>query len=388
MEKKSWMKLGILSVSMLTGTIAAINGNISLIAKSFPDVAISTVELISTLPSLFLIGSLLTCNTIAEKIGMKKTVLLGSLLVGLFGTAPFFLSNIYWILISRALLGFGTGLFNSLLVTFVAKFFDGEERTTMIGWLAAMGSGGGILVTFISGQLLRFGWQYSFLSYAIGFLSFLLFLFFVPDVETKKKTKGIKTTGYSTKVIIPYLILLFFACTCYMVFGVKISALISEGNYGSSQTGSYVIMSLCVGSLLSGTFFGKNLKILQSKILPCGFLIVGSAMFLLSISNNEFLTIFAGFVAGFGNANVIPYVLNRINTSNRKNAALCSALVYVAYNLGSFISPYSAIVIQMITPFRDMKGLFLTLAILWCVFACCTFGVEKLVNRLEQKEQE
>lgn len=381
-------KIGILSVSMLTGTIAAINGNISYIAQSFPNEQISTIELISTLPSLTLIISLLTCNNISKKIGMKKTVLIGTIIVAVFGTLPFVLNNIYLILISRALLGFGTGLFNSLLVMFVNKLFVDEERTTMIGWLAAMGSGGGIIVTFISGQLLKYGWQYSFLSYLIGVLSFILFLLFVPDISSDKKSININNNGLSTKIIAPYLILLFFACTCYMVFGVKISSLILEGQYGSSQTGSYVIMALCIGSLICGTLFGKLVNILKSNILPIGYILIGISMFLLSISKNEILTILAGALAGFGNSSAIPYILNRINNKNMKNLALCSSLVYVAYNFGSFISPYSAIIIQFISPFYGVSGLFLTLAILWLLFALLTFLIEKAVNSLEIKEMK
>lgn len=315
---KTSEKIGILSVSMIVGTAAAINGNIASIAQSFPDVPLSTVELISTIPSFALIISILCSTFISKKVGMKNTILLGTVLCAFSGVIPFFVSEIYTILISRAVFGFGIGLFNSLLVTYITKLYTGEERTQMIGFHQATGSLGGILITFISGQLLKVSWNASFLSYAVGFVSIFLFGIFVRPVTFTEEKKTDEGTS-SMVQITPWIVLLFFTYICYMTYGVKISTLIKEAGYGSASTGSYVIMTLCIGSVLAGTYFSKTLKIFKEKLLPLSYAIVAVSMFLLAISTSSTLTLIAGFLSGVGNASIIPFILNRINSSDIRN---------------------------------------------------------------------
>lgn len=368
---KTSEKIGILSVSMIVGTAAAINGNIASIAHSFPDVPLSTVELISTIPSFALIISILCSTFISKKVGMKNTILLGTVLCAFSGVIPFFVSEIYTILISRAVFGFGIGLFNSLLVTYITKLYTGEERTQMIGFHQATGSLGGILITFISGQLLKVSWNASFLSYAVGFVSIFLFGIFVRPVTFTEEKKTDEGTS-SMVQITPWIVLLFFTYICYMTYGVKISTLIKEAGYGSASTGSYVIMTLCIGSVLAGTYFSKTLKIFKEKLLPLSYAIVAVSMFLLAISTSSTLTLIAGFLSGVGNASIIPFILNRINSSDIRNKPFCSSLVYIATNLGSALAPYGAIIISSLSPFSGISGLFLSLSLLFVFFGIIT----------------
>lgn len=370
--QKTLEKIGVLSVSMIVGTAAAINGNIATIAQSFPEVPLSTVELISTIPSLSLILSILLSTYIAKLLGMKKTILLGTILCAFSGIIPFFVSNIYVILASRAVFGFGIGLFNSLLVTYISTLYEAEERTQMIGFHQAIGSLGGILITFISGQLLKISWQTSFLSYSIGFVSILLFGLFVKPVQISKHKTKQENSDSSISQMVPWIVMLFISAIGYMTYGIKISTLIKEVGYGSSSTGSYVIMTLCIGSILAGSLFSRTLAILDKKILPVSYAILAISMFLFSISTNSTLTLFAGFLSGLGNASIIPFILNKISNSDISNKPLCSSIVYVAYNLGSFLSPYGAILLSTISPFQNTTGLFLTLSILFVIFIVIT----------------
>lgn len=365
---KTTEKIGILSVSMIVGTAAAINGNIASIAQSFPDVPLSTVELISTIPSFSLIISILCSTIISGKFGLKNTILFGTVLCAFSGVAPFFIKDIYVILFCRAVFGFGIGLFNSLLITYLTHLYSGEERTQMIGFHQATGSLGGILITFISGQLLKISWNASFLSYAIGFVSIFLFATTVRPVSFSEERKTEEGTS-SILGITPWLILLFITYICYMTFGVKISTLIKEVGYGSASTGSYVIMALCAGSIISGTIFSKTLKILKEKLLPLSYVILALSMYLLSVSTSSLLTLTAGFLAGIGNASIIPFILNRINSSDIKNKPFCSSLVYIATNLGSALAPYGAIIISALSPFTATCGLFHSLSCMFLVTA-------------------
>ena len=71
--EESMLKIALLSVSLLVASAPAINANIPAMSKAFPNVPLSTVELLTTISSMFLMISVLTSSFIARKIGYKQT---------------------------------------------------------------------------------------------------------------------------------------------------------------------------------------------------------------------------------------------------------------------------------------------------------------------------
>lgn len=67
--KKQMKKFSILAVSLMTASAPAINAAIPMLAKHFSNVLLPMVEMLTTIPSLFLIVSILFSNWIAKKIG-------------------------------------------------------------------------------------------------------------------------------------------------------------------------------------------------------------------------------------------------------------------------------------------------------------------------------
>ena len=163
------------------------------------------VERITTIPSLFLMFSVLTSGFIAKRLGYKQTIMIGIGIVSISGIIPVFFSTFYVVLLSRAALGFGIGLFNSLLIAMIGYFYEGNERVSLIGYHEALGGLGGMLITYIAGQLINVNWQASFIAYAIAIPVFFLFWRVVPKVETaiilKKMKRVIKITVQRKMVI-------------------------------------------------------------------------------------------------------------------------------------------------------------------------------------------
>ena len=121
MDKKI-LRFALLSASLLVGSAAAINANIPAMAQHFDQVPLSMVEMLTTVPSLFLMISVLTSSLIAKRVGYKQTITIGLGIVMIAGIVPLLIDNFMIILISRAMLGFGVGLFNSLLVSMINYF--------------------------------------------------------------------------------------------------------------------------------------------------------------------------------------------------------------------------------------------------------------------------
>lgn len=364
--KEKLLKVALLSVSMLVAIAPAINANIPMMKEAFSDISLSMVEMITTIPSLFLMFSVLTSGYIAKKFGYKQTILLGLGIVVISGIIPVFIANFYVVLLSRAALGFGIGLFNSLLIALISYFYDGDERTSLLGYHEALGGLGGMLITYIAGQLIHINWQAPFIAYAIAFPVFFLFWKIVPKIDTKdileknkKQVQTADTAGHGKfSMVYIFMIFIIIAATLNMTMGIKVSSLIVEEGYGSASDGSTVIMLLSLGAMISGFLFGKAYKLFKNYVLAIGFLITALAMMIIGISNSVPMTVLGGFLVGFGFRVMMPTLTNIVNASHLENPTLATSLLLVAYNLGSAFAPYGSMIIQKLSWTNDLRGVF------------------------------
>lgn len=369
MKKEQVLKYSLLSASLLVGSAPAINANIPAMASAFDTIPLAMIEMLTTVPSLFLMILVLISSFIAKKIGYKQTASLGLLIVAVSGILPVFVSNFYLILISRAMLGFGIGLFNSLTVALVNSFYQGKDRAKMYGLQSAFEGAGGIFITFIAGQLLKIGWQAPFLAYAIAIPVCIVFIKFIPKVATANdisvdKNVIVKENGFKKDniMLISFIALLFVAASLYMTMGIKVSTLITTAGYGNASDASLVIILLSLGAITAGTLFSKIIKIFKQLTPIIGLLILALAMFLIGISNSMIITFAGGFLTGFGFKIFMPYLIDRINNSQIKNTPLATSLLLVGFNLGAFISPYSSIFMQNIVLSDSLNSLFMVLS--------------------------
>lgn len=369
MKKEQVLKYSLLSASLLVGSAPAINANIPAMARAFDTIPLAMIEMLTTVPSLFLMISVLISSFITKKIGYKQTASLGLLIVAVSGILPVFVSNFYLILISRAMLGFGIGLFNSLTVALVNSFYQGKDRAKMYGLQSAFEGAGGIFITFIAGQLLKIGWQAPFLAYAIAIPVCIVFIKFIPKVATANDISVdtnviVKENGFKKDniMLISFIALLFVAASLYMTMGIKVSTLITTAGYGNASDASLVIILLSLGAITAGTLFSKIIKIFKQLTPIIGLLILALAMFLIGISNSMIITFAGGFLTGFGFKIFMPYLIDRINNSQIKNTPLATSLLLVGFNLGAFISPYSSIFMQNIALSDSLNSLFMVLS--------------------------
>ena len=369
MKKEQVLKYSLLSASLLVGSAPAINANIPAMARAFDTIPLAMIEMLTTVPSLFLMISVLISSFIAKKIGYEQTASLGLLIVAVSGILPVFVSNFYLILISRAMLGFGIGLFNSLTVALVNSFYQGKDRAKMYGLQSAFEGAGGIFITFIAGQLLKIGWQAPFLAYAIAIPVCIVFIKFIPKVATANDISVdtnviVKENGFKKDniMLISFIALLFVAASLYMTMGIKVSILITTAGYGNASDASLVIILLSLGAITAGTLFSKIIKIFKQLTPIIGLLILALAMFLIGISNSMIITFAGGFLTGFGFKIFMPCLIDRINNSQIKNTPLATSLLLVGFNLGAFISPYSSIFMQNIALSDSLNSLFIVLS--------------------------
>ena len=360
-------KISLLSVSLLVVSAGAIAGNIPAIAQAYPTVNETLVELLTTIPSLLIIVTILISPKVAQRIGYKRTVQVGIGIVCLAGLLPVVTTSFTSLFLSRILFGVGVGLFNPLLYTIAAGLYSGSHLATVIGLQSAFEGIGGMLITFLVGQLLVTGWRYSFMVYALAIPILFLFGLFVPDIRptTSNETKA-KTGLTIDRTLIYYLILLFLAVTVYMSIAVKVTGLLYDKAIGDATDGSNLLAFIGFGAMTAGMVFGKTVRIFKEWTIPVSFLGMSIALLLLARAPNLWIASLAVILCGFSFRTFVPYVFNEVNQKSQQATAQ-TALLLIFFNIGTAATPLTIAYLQYLFPFLHQSGLFYGGAVLMLV---------------------
>ena len=334
-------KFSLLSISILLMSHLAISPIIpslyNFYNKQNSNIGLASVESLATMPAMMITIFVLLSNIVIKFLGKKNTVLLGLIVIFIFGVIPILTSNFKLVLISRLFLGAGIGLFNSLSISLISDFFDDSTRSTMIGLRTAFLNIGKALTTFISGYLVILGVQYTFLVYALALPIFILFLFFVPNSENiynkKVSVKFHKETIYLT-------ILTFFIGVSYMGATIKIPTLLIEKYFYHPSTATNLLTILAISGIFSGLLFGFLVKRAKNLTLTImlSFMTLGSMIF--SFSNNIVLFILGAILIGISFVGAMSFNFFYIsNKLENKFINFSTSIMLVGGNIGVILTP-------------------------------------------------
>ena len=334
-------KFSLLSISILLMSHLAISPVIPSLYNFYNEqnsnIGLASVESLATIPAMMITIFVLFSNVVIKFLGKKNTVLLGLIIIFIFGLVPVFTSNFKLVLISRLFLGAGIGLFNSLSISLISDFFDDSTRGTMIGLRTAFLNIGKALTTFISGYLVILGVQYTFLVYALALPIFILFLFFVPNSENiynkKVNVKFHKETIYLT-------ILTFFIGISYMGATIKIPTLLIEKYFYHPSTATNLLTILAISGIFSGLLFGFLVKRAKNLTLTImlSFMTLGSMIF--SFSNNIVLFFVGAIFIGISFVGTMSFNFFYIsNKLENKFINFSTSIMLVGGNIGVILTP-------------------------------------------------
>lgn len=129
-------------------------------------------KLVLTMPALFIAVLAPLSGYLIDRLG-RKQFLLGSLaLYVLSGTAGFWIDDLYWLLISRAMLGIAVAGTMNTATTLIGDYFSGAERSQLMGVQASFMALGGVVFINLAGVLADWSWRAPFLLY--GFAALIL----------------------------------------------------------------------------------------------------------------------------------------------------------------------------------------------------------------------
>lgn len=189
----------------------------------------------------------------------------------------------------RLLLGVGIGLYNSLSISIISDYYEGDERASMIGFRTATLNIGKALTTFIVGLALLVGVNYTYLVYLLVIPVYILFSKYVPEIDTSHLT--LKKTTYIDQAVGYLMLITFFVGISYIGATIKIPSLLVNKYHYSSFYASNMLTILAISGILIGLVFGQLTKYLNDSIMAVMILLMGLGNLIFTFATHSALFI-------------------------------------------------------------------------------------------------
>lgn len=303
-----------------------------------PHLSLASVETLVTIPAMTITIVVVLSNLIVTKLGQKRTVQLGLLLILVSGIFSFCVKSFGLVLFARLLLGAGIGLYNSLSISMISEYFDGTKRASMIGWRTATLNIGKTLTTFLVGYALLVGPQYIYLVYLLVLPVLYLFSRYVPD--HKQEVQRLSQTTIFNKSVFLWMVITFFIGIAYIGATVKVPTLLVSRLGYSDLFASQMLTIMAFSGVLMGLFFGQLHKRLQKQTLSVMLFAMALGNLCFAFGHHLFfyylgaLLIGASFVGGM--SSIFESIAKSFDTAHH---TFVTSMAITAGNIGVVMTP-------------------------------------------------
>lgn len=376
-KDKLSFKASLLSISIFLMMAPQISSALPLMYKAFPGVNAAGVQMLSTVPNFGIVLGLMISPILVRLWGQKPVILTGLIVALLSGTFPMYATAYTPILISRFLIGFGIGLFNSMAVSLIPQFYSGdeEELASMIGYQNVMGSVGGAISSFLVSYLVTISWHAAFAIYFLIIPSLIAFTIFVPLPNKNASVKANDTQAkqpaqhINGKVIL-IACLMFAIFAFYMPMSYELPSLIVAEKMGTASTSALIAGVSTLFGIPIGASFGFFFKRLHDLIFPAGFCLVALGLLMVALAPNIVVLFIGVIVLGFGFGLGVPYMYNWLDWACPEGSVnLATTIVLVLVNVGCALSPTIVNAIGSVLGMTTPRGIMLLSTIAFVIIA-------------------
>lgn len=377
-------KIGLMASSFLMMSFLVPTSVLADIAAAFPDASLQTVQMITSMPSLIGVMSALLVGKVTPYF-YKRHLVIGAVLFYLAGGLfPYFFHRAVWqILFGAGLLGVGLGIMLTCVAALICECFDARESGVLIGFQAAFISGGGMVFTWLGGQLGKTHWENAFLAYVLVILILAIDLLWLPlgNLEVKKDNGGRKERvplQIWFYALVGFLVYIFIT-----VYNSNISILVGIREFGGSVEASYASMSYTFAGMIAGCISGYLIPKMKEYTFVLSAVMAAAGMLLAFFSGNLLILCAGGLFCGAAFSIFTPagnyFAAQKAGHNNR---SFCIAIFTSVSNLGQAVSP---LVIALIMKPLSVAQRFLGAAVAFAVIA--TFVLAG-IRGFESREKE
>jgi len=335
---KLLVRASILSISLLTVMAsAAISPALGKIKQAFPEVDPTMIKLVLTLPSLLIIPFSLLAGWLAARMKKKSVLLIGVVIYLIGGVGGAFARSITELLIIRGFFGIGAGLIIPLSTSLIADFYEGPERTKMMGLSGSVSHLGGVIFLLVAGWLSAIGWRYAFGVYGLALIIMLMIIFVLPEPVSKKPSGLVKSQLpfgiYLCAFLGIFLMVAFYAAPTNL-------AMFVENGLGIQGVSGYCLSAMTMVGVVAGAILATLAGLFGAYFTTVGLAAMAAGYALLGFTNSLVVVFIAMLCIGFSSGTLLPILLLRVAKLAAENArAFAMAVVSVGIYLGQFISP-------------------------------------------------
>ena len=311
METKTWqVKLTLLLVSSLTiMSVITISPALPQMTIAFAGVknAAFIVKMVLTIPALMIAIVSPITGRLIDRRGRLKILRFALVLYAVSGVGGYFLNNLYYILISRAILGISVGMSMTIVITLIADYFEGIQRQKFVGLQIAFMSIGGILFLVLGGILADIGWRYPFLIYLSSLLVLPLTIIFLREPTVVQK----RNEEHQYLKAPPIIWLLFFNIMVMWIIFFLIPVQIpfylkSIGVEKNSLIGAAIAISTLFSAMSSFSYSRIKARLSFLSIFSIGYLLMAAGFICIAFSTTYLLVVVAMMLCGLGMGMMIP----------------------------------------------------------------------------------
>ena len=343
--------LGIWSIAALTSlpglAVSPILGDLS---KIFPKVSELEIQMLTSLPSLLIIPSMLLAGKFADYVGYTKVLLIGLILFLASGILYLFSSSINELILISALLGIGAGMIIPLSTALISRFFTGIYRTRQFGYVSAISNLTLVVATALTGYLAGINWKLPFIVYLLPVIS-ILFLPQISNEENKddvadcdenhKRNKKLASEDIKIGTLISNMWYYFLITYIVLIISLNLPFLLESYGYCSDSSG-ILISVFFLAIMLPGFFIGYFKRLFGKGVQFFSLLIIAVGLALLISFHTLPAMILGCFISGLGYGIAQPLIYDSTiasTSSSRASFALAWVMVmnYIAILLTPFI---------------------------------------------------
>ncbi|WP_334351514.1 MFS transporter [Companilactobacillus sp. HBUAS56257] len=340
------IRIGILSMALLTMSALVITSAFSAIIRSFPKESVAKIQMIGTLPSLGTVIATFLVSFLAVHMSKKVLGLIGVTLSALGGLLPLaFHSSVNVLLMCALLLGLGLGFINPIIPMLISMFFDGDDRAEMMGQNTAINSLGSIILMLLGGFLGANNWVHTYYAFFITIIVFLLVLFFLPKdkvvkMDNNKQVNTLHLLGGLNKYVFYASIIGLFMSIIYTIYPTNLSIIVDSKQLGGTSITGIVNAVGTIGGFIAGFSMKKINHAVKDKALPVGFFLLALTFLLVRIANNIVIVLIGAILSGFAMAIVMSTIPFYVSLVSKPIELAVSMSVFQFLNaLGGIFTP-------------------------------------------------
>ena len=387
-------EFAIYAISFISMASAAINPALAMIAKSFPELSTTQIQMIITIPSFAMMLTSFASPPLLKRLSLKTLYLLNLVVVLVFSTVPFFCNNFTLIVVLRSFAGFSFSFMQILLTVTITTWFPVSRQGHLMGGRTIATSAGAIIISYFGGVISDIDWHYTFLlflSVAPIILITWLFLYKMPPqkAETPKKSDtGTVQTIPRKKVFLDMItVFICMSAVAFLMFlqsyNTNIALMVDAENFGTATDSGVSVAIFNASGIICGMLMPTMQKKLKGRALFVTFLTGMLGTLLIGLSSSIYMVHVGSFFAGFSLMALLGFVPLDVTGTlvTKETYSYAVSLMAITVSFSGFITPYVVIPIANIFNAGSVRTRFIISGIMILIIAIAYETIRQLKYR-------